>query len=133
MLDEAKRKNIYHRLEKSDLAEFLKNDTLTYQLMTIGDVLTYFGDLRQVFENAAQRLDLGAQMVFSISENNINANDYYLTPSGRFVHSVDYILTLLTKCGFSKVSSERKALRNEGDIVVYGHIITAEKVMIVEK
>ena len=133
MLDEAKRKNIYHRLEKADLAEFLKNDTLTYQLMTIGDVLTYFGDLRQVFENAAQRLDLGGHMVFSISENNINANDYYLTPSGRFVHSVDYILTLLTKCGFSKIGSERKALRNEGDSVVYGHIITAEKVMIVEK
>ncbi|MBP5616082.1 MAG: hypothetical protein J6X42_06025, partial [Alphaproteobacteria bacterium] len=102
-------------------------------LVTIADVLTYFGDLRPVFEAVAAHLDLAGVVSFSISENKINAKDYYLTSSGRFVHSLDYILSMLTKCGFSKIGQERKALRNEGDQVVYGYIITAEKVMIVEK
>ena len=49
------------------------------------------------------------------------------------MHNTDYIMTLLKKCGYAKVGMERKALRNEGDKVVYGYVVTAEKVMIVEK
>ena len=133
MLDEAAKKDIFDRLIHAEIIQFLKEDAQNYQLVTIADVLTYFGDLRPVFEAIASHLDLGGMMCFSISENTLNAKDYYLTPSGRFVHTIDYILSMLTKCGFSKIGQERKALRNEGDQVVYGYIITAEKVMIVEK
>ena len=133
MLDEAAKKKVCDRLVHDELVHLLTTDTKNYQLVTIADVLTYFGDLRPVFEAVAAHLDLAGVVSFSISENKINAKDYYLTSSGRFVHSLDYILSMLTKCGFSKIGQERKALRNEGDQVVYGYIITAEKVMIVEK
>ncbi len=133
MIEEATKKNVYDRLVRAEIVDFLKKETLSYQLVTIADVLTYFGDLRPVFENVAQRLELGGLFVFSISENTLDIKDFVLTPSGRFVHTVDYVLKMLTKCGFSKVYQERKALRNEGDQVVYGYIFAAEKVMIVEK
>lgn len=133
MLEQARLKNIYDVLEQDDLLHFLQTDSRTYDLITAADVLTYFGDLREVFENAANRLKLGGLFVFTISENAQTKDDYLLTPSGRFVHHLDYISGLLKKCGYSKLSFERKALRNEGDKVVWGYVVVAEKIMILKR
>ena len=71
--------------------------------------------------------------VFTVSENSYNSDEYFLTMSGRFVHSSDYVLKLLKKNGFEKLLMERKALRNEGDRVVYGYVVVAEKIFTVEE
>ena len=133
MLEKSREKGIYHRLENKEIVEYLFAEKNSYQLVTAADVLTYFGDLRKIFEGVAKVLDLGGMFVFSISENILNDSDYAITPSGRFVHKLDYIMALLKKTGYGKVAQERKALRNEGDKVVYGSIIAAEKSMIIEK
>ena len=133
MLDQAQKKGVFDRLQQSEIISFLIGTDEMYHLITAADVLTYFGDLRPLFEAVASKLELGGLFVFTVSENTISNADYQLTPSGRFVHNTDYIMTLLKKCGYAKVGMERKALRNEGDKVVYGYVVTAEKVMIVEK
>lgn len=133
MLEQARLKKVYDHLEQDDILAFLKRSTETYQLITAADVLTYFGDLRELFENVANRLSLGGLFSFTVSENSQTKDDYLLTPSGRFIHHSDYIMSLLKKCGYAKKGMERKALRNEGDKVVYGYVVTAQKVMIVEK
>lgn len=132
MLEEAKKKHIYNRLIADDLSIFLETEKNSYHIITAGDVLTYFGDLQNLFNGVAKILNKKGLFVFSVSENNCNDNDYFLTPSGRFIHSNDYILRLLKKNGFEKLSMERKALRNEGDKVVYGYIVTAKKILTVE-
>ena len=76
---------------------------------------------------------MGGIFVFSITEKTLNDSDYTITPSARFVHKLDYIMALLKKSGYGKVAQSRQALRNEGDKVVYGYIIAAEKSMIIEK
>ncbi|MBO7097567.1 MAG: tetratricopeptide repeat protein [Alphaproteobacteria bacterium] len=133
MLEKARAKGVYDRLENKEIIEFVTQDTGQYNLVTAGDVLTYFGDLKKLFEGVAKVLNLGGMFVFSISENMFNDADYSITPSGRFVHKLDYIMALLKKNGYGKVAQDRKALRNEGDKVVYGYIIVAEKSMIIEK
>ena len=133
MLDQAAQKGIYQRLEQAEIVGFLEKEAGEYQLITAADVLTYFGDLRVVFENVASNLELGGLFVFSVSENLFTTDDFLLMPSGRFVHNLDYVMTLLKKCGYSKLSQERVALRNEGDKVVWGYVITAEKIIIIEK
>ena len=42
-------------------------------------------------------------------------------------------MKLLKKNGFEKLLMERKALRNEGDRVVYGYVVAAEKIFTVEE
>jgi len=133
MLNQALQKRIYQRLEQAEIVGFLESEAETYQLITAADVLTYFGDLRAVFEVVAEHLDMGGLFIFSISENLSSNDDFFLMPSGRFVHKMDYIMTLLKKCGYRKLGQERKALRNEGDQIVWGYIVTTEKVMIIEK
>ena len=101
--------------------------------MTASDVLTYFGDLRSLFEEVTRALSFQGLFVFSICENATTKDDYLLTPSGRFVHQLDYVLKLLKKEGCDVVSSQRHALRNEGDEVVYGYIVVVKKNMIVKE
>ena len=127
MLIQAKRKYVYDRLVMDEILNFLNTENKLYHLITAGDVFTYFGDLHALISSIANSLLGGGQVIFTISENYTNTDDYHLTPSGRFVHSSDYVLKLLKKYGLKKLSIERKPLRNEGDRVVYGYIIAAEK------
>jgi len=133
MLERARTKGLYNRLENKEITDFLFSEEGSYQLVTAADVLTYFGDLRKLFEGVAKVLELGGMFVFSVSENSLNDADYCLTPSGRFIHKLDYIMALLKKTGYSVLGQSRNPLRNEGDKVVYGYIIVAEKSMIIEK
>ena len=133
MLEEAKKKCVYDHLASADIIEFLTASDKNYHLITAGDVLTYFGDLQKLFVLVAKALCAKGVFVFTISENVVNNDDYFLTPSGRFVHNGDYILRLLKKNGFEKLYMERKALRNEGDKVVYGYVVAAEKILTIEK
>ena len=131
MLDQAKQKGVYDKLVQSEIIGFLQTQNLKYNLITASDVLTYFGDLRSLFEEVTRALSFQGLFVFSICENAKTKDDYLLTPSGRFVHQLDYVLKLLKKGGCDVVSSERHGLRNEGDEVVYGYIVVVKKTMIV--
>ena len=133
MLEKARQKGVYNHLEQAEIVNFLNTTDKTYQLVVAGDVLTYFGDLKPLFEGVAKVLSLGGLFVFSICENNLNKDDYCITPAARFVHSTNYILKQLKKRGYNKLDMIYKPLRNEGDKVVYGYIFAAQKVMIVEK
>ena len=132
MLLEAKHKYIYDRLVMDEIVNFLQNEDIKYHLITAGDVFTYFGDLQKIIKSISKSLIDNGQVIFTISDNNINSDDYYLTPSGRFIHNSDYVLKLLKKFGLNKISIERKALRNEGDKVIYGYVIAAEKLITIE-
>jgi predicted TPR repeat methyltransferase/Flp pilus assembly protein TadD len=133
MLHQAAEKKIYDKLYQSEIVAYLDTTQNRYQLMTAGDVLTYFGELHEVFDSAARVLTDNGLFVFSISENAQNKENYYLTPSGRFVHAQNYLINALKKSGFSIEKSERQPLRNEGDRVVYGWIVAARKVLIIQE
>ncbi len=133
MLLQAKRKYVYDRLVMDEIVNFLNNEDKIYHLITAGDVFTYFGDLQHLINAISKSLIGNGQVVFTISENINGDDDYHLTPSGRFVHNSDYVLKLLKKNGLKKVYINRKPLRNEGDRVVYGFVIAAEKTITIEK
>ena len=132
MLIQAKRKYVYDRLVMDEIINFLNSEDKMYHLITAGDVFTYFGDLQALINSIANVLIGNGQVVFTISENYANSDDYHLTPSGRFIHNPDYVLKLLNKCGLKKVSMDRKPLRNEGDRVIYGYVISAAKHITIE-
>lgn len=133
MLEQARLKHIYDNLYCAEVVAFLNETENRYHLMTAGDVLTYFGDLSEFFESASRVLADSGLIVCTISENILNKENYFLTPSGRFVHAEDYVLTLLKTSGFSVEKMIRKPLRNEGDRVVYGWILAAKKILAIQE
>ncbi|MBE6451780.1 MAG: tetratricopeptide repeat protein [Alphaproteobacteria bacterium] len=133
MLLQAKSKYVYDRLAMDEIINFLSVEDKKYHLITAGDVFTYFGDLQKLINLISLALADNGQLVFTVSDNYINSDDYHLTPSGRFVHNSDYVLKVLKKNGLKKLSVERKPLRNEGDRVIYGFVIAAQKFITIEK
>ena len=127
MLYEAEKKNIYKQLFASDILEFFKNNETLFHAAIAGDVLTYIGDLKPLFRELTTAIKFQGFFAFSVSKNTQNNNDYFLMPSGRFVHSLPYVLRLLKYCGFKTLSAEETILRHEGNHDVKGYGIVAQK------
>lgn len=127
MLAEAGKKCVYKELYADDILSFLKENTELYHAVIAGDVLTYLGDLKPLFRELSRVVKFGGLLCFSISKNVYNQSDYFLTSSGRFVHSIAYIYRLLKYCGFEVVSQEEQVLRHEGAKNVEGFVVLARK------
>lgn len=127
MLEIAKRKGIFKALTADDINNFVTTDNNIYHTIVAGDVLTYFGDVKLLFREIARLTKFNGLFCFSITTNNINNQNYYLTTSGRFVHSPNYICSLLKFCGFDVIKKEETFLRKEGRHDINGYIILAQK------
>ncbi len=127
MLEAAGRKNIYKALYADDIIGFLETNEEVYHAVAAGDVLTYMGELKTLFRLLVNAIKINGLFCFSISKNTLNASDYFLTPSGRFVHSITYVRRLLKYCGFEVLRQEEHVLRREGVKDVEGYVILARK------
>lgn len=127
MLEKAEQRKLYTRLYNEDLTKFLQEHKNTYSLINAADVFTYFGDLENLFFFAEKSLRRTGRILFSISENNLNNEDYFLHVSGRFLHSKIYVENCLQKFRFSVERINRVKLRNEGETPVFGWIVMAQK------
>ena len=127
MLDVARKKKVYTHLYQKDLMEFLQDHENEYDLINAADVFTYFGALNNLFALLFTSLKPDGRVLFSISENSLNDQDYFLHLSGRFLHSRKYVESLLTKQGFLIEKMNRTKLRNEGEKEVFGWIVMARK------
>lgn len=127
MLEVAKRKKLYTHLYCQDLNVFLSEKNNEYDLINAADVFTYFGELNNMFILLFGALKKDGRILFSVSENYENDNDYFLHASGRFLHSRKYIEDSLKRQGFFVEKINRFRLRNEGDKKVFGWIIMAQK------
>ena len=129
MLAVAKRKKVYSHLYNQDLNAFLQQHKNKYNLINAADVFTYFGELESLFKNINISLCKRGIIIFSISENNLDDNNYYLYCSGRFLHSQKYVEKVLEKNGFLIEKIQSAHLRNEGEKKVFGWIFIAQKSM----
>jgi len=127
MLEEAENKKIYSAVVCDDICHYLENNSYLFQVITASDVLTYFGDLTKVFVRVSKSLVAGGLFVFTISENNYNESDFFMAPSGRFVHSLGYVERALKSSGLKLLSQEQHILRNEAEKAIYGYVIVAQK------
>lgn len=127
MLEIAKRKGIYNALTADDINNFVSTDENIYHAIVAGDVLAYFGDVKSLFREISRITKFNGLFCFSITTNTTNNQNYFLTSSGRFVHSPKYICSQLKFCGFEIVKQEEAFLRKEGRRDINGYIILAKK------
>lgn len=127
MLEKAKEKGIYQELSNENIFEFLERNENQYHLVLAGDVLTYIGDLKNLFHLLIKAVEVNGYFCCSISKNIYNKQEYFLTPSGRFVHTVSYVLRQLKHCGFEVIQTKECVLRNEGAKQIEGVVILVRK------
>ena len=127
MLEKARGKNIYQELYNADVIDFLEHNEEQYHVVMAGDVLTYIGDLKRLCHFLIKNVEVNGYFCCSITKNIYNKKEFFLTPSGRFVHTISYVLRQLKHCGFDVVKTQECILRKEGPKDVEGVVILVRK------
>lgn len=105
MLEKAKAKNIYDRLEQADITKFLNAHRQGYDALVGAATLIHFGALDGVLAAAAHALRENGLFVFTLFAG--GAGDFAaaasdrLAQSGCYTHSAAYIEHLAPQCGFT--------------------------------
>ena len=112
MIDKARERNVYDRLQAADLLEEMKAHPQAYDLLVAADVLMYLGDLAPVFEAATGGLRPDGLFAFSVEAT---AADRFAfnRQTHRFAHSEQYIRHLANIFGFEVVSLAPTQVRKE--------------------
>ena len=127
MLAQARAKNVYDSLIKSDLMSCFDKIKNKFNAVVASDVLTYFGSLDLLFAGVADSLIKGGIFIFTVSVNETNSKDWFLQPCSRFAHNEKYVKKVIETNGFAIIKNEEKILRREGDKNVIGRLISAYK------
>ena len=118
MLDKAKGKNVYNKLIKQDIVDYLSNATLNFDYFIATDVFIYVGDLSDLFRLIKSRNKTGGKLAFSTED--CGADDFFLEQSGRYSHSKKYIEGLCEKFDYKLRHFETQALRKDKNKYISG-------------
>jgi predicted TPR repeat methyltransferase len=107
MLEKARAKEIYDRLDQADLVSFMSENQGSYDAVLGAAALIHFGNLQGVFQAAALCLRDKGLFVFTLFSNETSEVDFAvaasdkLAQSGCYTHSAGYVERLAPECGFS--------------------------------
>jgi predicted TPR repeat methyltransferase len=118
MLDKAKEKNVYNKLIKKDIVDYLSTESLNFDYFISTDVFVYVGDLYEVFRLIKFRNKTGGKLAFSTED--YDGDGFFLEQSGRYSHSKKYIESLCKTFGFDLRHFETQALRKEKNQYISG-------------
>ena len=118
MLEKAKEKNVYTKLVKQDITEYLSTTNLNFDFFVSTDVFIYIGDLFEVFRLIKSRNNKRGKLVFSTEHR--DGDKFFLEQSGRYSHSKKYIDSLCKTFGYEVRHFEIQNLRKEKNQYIKG-------------
>jgi predicted TPR repeat methyltransferase len=118
MIELARERGIYDRLEVAEISEWLSQTDGQFDLITACDCLVYFGDLQPVVTGAARQLKPGGRFAFTMERD--EKYPFHLTDSGRYTHHPEHVREVAAQAGLLVVRLEEGFLRNERGIAVTG-------------
>lgn len=128
MVDLARKRSCYDELIVDELTAYLRKHEAVFDLIVSADTLVYFGDLGEVLSAAARALVAGGILAFTVERaaGCEASSGYRIRPSGRYVHSRDYVETRLTAAGFVDLAFHEVLLRREAGHWVEGFLVSAK-------
>lgn len=114
MLEIAHSRNVYHRLEHSDLLLMMQGEgSSSYDVVIAADVFVYLGVLDDIVAEVKRLLRPGGFFIFTVEALEALSGDlidlenkpgYKLNQSGRYAHSANYLEKLSSANDFSSLS-----------------------------
>jgi predicted TPR repeat methyltransferase len=119
MLEQARAKHVYDRLEQADAVSYLASTDQRYDLVAAADVFTYLGALDEVFAGVARVLRSGGLFAFSaeVADDDGDA-DIVLRASLRYAHARRYLERLAREHGFTVLSLQRRPFREDRQVML---------------
>jgi predicted TPR repeat methyltransferase len=121
MIELARARNIYDRLEVAEITQWFGGSQEQFDLIAACDCLIYFGDLRQVAVPGAKRLLPGGVLAFTVERG--AQYPFQLTDNGRYTHTAEHIRDVAAHAGLEVVRLEEGYLRMEYGEEVIGLIV----------
>ena len=118
MLEQAKTKNVYDKLDHVDIVEYLSNAELDFDYFISTDVFIYVGELSEVFCLIKSQNKKPGKLTFSTEHT--QKDGFHLEKSGRYSHSKSYIENLCSKFNYSISHFSETNLRKEKGIFLRG-------------
>lgn len=139
MLEKAHARNIYQRLEQSDLLAMMRlEQNASYDLIIATDVFVYLGKLDEVICETRRLLRPGGIFAFSIEVMEPKKNDkdtpdiqpdYQLRKTGRYAQTAQYLSTLATAYHFKIKEEQNVPIRTDHGKPVNGQISVWESTL----
>jgi predicted TPR repeat methyltransferase len=124
MLKKAEEKNIYDKLVKEDIVDYLSNEGLNFDYFISTDVFNYVGDLSDIFRLIKVRNKKSGKLAFSTE--NYDGDGFFLEQTGRYSHSKMYIESLCKTFGYELLNFEIHPLRKDGNQYISGGLYLLE-------
>lgn len=118
MIELARARNIYDRLEVAEITAWLDQGETPFDLIMSCDCLIYFGDLSEITRAAARRLKPGG--VFAMSMERGDRAPFHLADTGRYTHHPDHVREVAAKAGLTVARMDEAFLRLEYGVDVIG-------------
>jgi predicted TPR repeat methyltransferase len=122
MIEKARARNVYDRLEVGDLVQVLRKSARSYDLLVAADVLIYMGDLNAVFEAAAAALRPQGLFIFSV-EAGMADRFFFHQDTRRFTHSRPYLQHLASIHNLRQELFNDIIIRTEAKRPVLGYLV----------
>ncbi|HEY2585806.1 MAG TPA: tetratricopeptide repeat protein [Tepidisphaeraceae bacterium] len=119
MVEKARERDVYDRLEVKDILDTLRGSPQAWDLLVAADVLMYLGDLTLVFDAAVAALRPGGRFAFTVESG--EGDRFQLgKQTHRFAHSRPYLEHLSRIFGFETETLEEITVRKEAGQPVRG-------------
>lgn len=126
MIEQARRRGIYHHLEAGDLMTVLEREQNRWDLIIAADVFTYFGDLGPVLTAVARALRRGGRLAATVEQAQED-DGVVPTPSRRVRHGAGHLGRTAAAAGLVTVSLTPATLRTEKQEPVGGLVFVLER------
>ncbi len=120
MVEKARARKLYDALTVGEIVAELGKHPAGYDLVAAADVLSYFGDLRALFEAVRSALPEDGLFVATV-EKGAGAR-YQAGKSGRYQHGEAYLRKRAAEAGFVVLSLDEIELRKEENKPVLGYV-----------
>ena len=120
MIEKAKSKNVYNKLSKTDIIEYLSKEKLDFDIFISADVFVYIGDLNNIFRLIKSRNKRKGKLIFSTEHS--NKKDFFLEKTGRYSHSKKYITKLCKQFDYQISFFKKTKLRKQSNHFIIGGI-----------
>jgi predicted TPR repeat methyltransferase len=123
MLEHARRKQIYSRLDREEIVTWLERsaaEALSFDIVLSADVFIYVGNLEPAFKAVSTILANDGLFVFSVEH--LAQGSFELLPTLRYAHSISYVRQLASRHRFIVEICEQVNLRREKTAIIGGTI-----------
>jgi predicted TPR repeat methyltransferase len=125
MVEQARAKGLYDRLEVSDLLEFLANENgAQNHLAVAADVFVYCSDIAPIAKGVAKALAPGGLFAFSVETH--DRPGVRMQESLRYAHGADHVRDAIAAAGLQLLQLSEASTRTERGEPVPGLLVVAK-------